>query len=82
MELRRMFRACPDLTDEQKREVTQLVDRLVNKFMHPCVSTLRRHAASSLVLASELHAAAAKVRKEQPDNRSIAEKRNGWEQQS
>jgi len=82
MELQRLFRRCPDLSDEQRGEVMILVERLVGKFMHPCVSTLRRHAASSLVLASELHAAAAKVRKEQPDNRSIAEKRNGWEQQS
>jgi glutamyl-tRNA reductase len=61
MELRRLFRACPEFSDEQKRAVTQLVDRLVNKFMHPCVSTLRRQGASTM-LAGELHAAADKAR--------------------
>ena len=63
-ELARLFRACPDFSDEQKDAVMQLVDRLVNKFMHPCVSTLRRQGASTM-LAGELHAAATKVRKDQ-----------------
>jgi glutamyl-tRNA reductase len=61
MELRRLFRACPEFTDDQKKAVTQLVDRLVNKFMHPCVSTLRRQGASTM-LAGELHAAADRAR--------------------
>lgn len=75
VELARLFRRCPDLSDEQRREVVMLVERLVGKFMHPCVSTLRRHAASSLALANELHATASRVRNEQVE----AEK---WEQRS
>src|SRR4051812_11117914 len=63
-ELQRLFRACPDFSDDQKKAVMQLVDRLVNKFMHPCVSTLRRQGASTM-LAGELHAAATKLRKDQ-----------------
>jgi glutamyl-tRNA reductase len=59
-ELQRMFHKCPDLTDEQKRAVEQLVDRLVGKFMHPCVSTLRRHGAGSATLVGALHEAALK----------------------
>jgi glutamyl-tRNA reductase len=58
MELQRLFRRCPDLTEQQQAAVTAVVDRLVGKFMHPCVSTLRRHMASSTVLAGEFHAAA------------------------
>jgi glutamyl-tRNA reductase len=64
MELNRLFRRCPDLTHEQKKEIETLVGRLVGKFMHPCVSTLRRHTAGSHVLASELHAQTLKVRAE------------------
>jgi glutamyl-tRNA reductase len=61
MELQRLFRKCPDMDEDQRAAVMQLVDRLVNKFMHPCVSTLRRQGANS-VLAGELHAAADKER--------------------
>lgn len=64
MELARLYRRCPDLSDEQRKSVVMLVDRLVGKFMHPCVSTLRRHAASRDILAGGLHAAVTKVRSE------------------
>jgi glutamyl-tRNA reductase len=60
MELQRLFRKCPDLDDEQKKAIEQLVDRLVGKFMHPCVSTLRRHTEGSTTLAGALHDAVRK----------------------
>ena len=60
MELQRLFRKCPDFTDEQRKAVEQIVDRLVGKFMHPCVSTLRRHSAGSTTLAGALHDAVRK----------------------
>jgi glutamyl-tRNA reductase len=64
MELQRLYRRCPDLTEEERKAVASVVDRLVGKFMHPCVSTLRRHMDSSTTLAGELHAAALKERPE------------------
>jgi glutamyl-tRNA reductase len=45
-ELRRFFARCPDLTPRQFKEIQQLAERLISKFMHPCVSTLRRHSVS------------------------------------
>jgi glutamyl-tRNA reductase len=58
-ELKRLFNKCASLTAEQRREVEQAIDRLVNKFMHPCVSTVRRHSLSgpSVTLADALHLA-------------------------
>jgi glutamyl-tRNA reductase len=62
-ELQRLFRRCPELSDEQRRAVMQLVERLAGKFMHPCVSSLRRQsAAMPHVVVDEFHAAAAKAR--------------------
>ena len=63
-EIHRLFRRLPDLSEDEKKVIASVVDRLVNKFMHPCVSTLRRHSASSDVLAGELHAAATRERTE------------------
>ena len=40
-ELEKFLAGSPDLTDRQKKAVTQLMDRLVGKFMHPCVMGLR-----------------------------------------
>lgn len=57
MELQRLYRKCPDFSDDQRKAVEQLVDRLVGKFMHPCVSTLRRHSDGSTTLAGALHEA-------------------------
>lgn len=59
MELKRLFHRCPGLSDEQRQVIEQSVDRLVNKFMHPCVSTVRRHSLSgpSVTLAGALHVA-------------------------
>jgi glutamyl-tRNA reductase len=58
-EVRRMFNRCPELSDEQRDEVMQLVDRLVGKFMHPCVVSVRRHHKGETwkTLAGALHAA-------------------------
>jgi glutamyl-tRNA reductase len=54
-ELQRLFHRCPNLSDDEKRAVEQLVDRLVGKFMHPCVSALRRNTSGSSILAGALH---------------------------
>jgi hypothetical protein len=62
MELNRLFRRLPELDEDEKKIIASVIERLVNKFMHPCVSTLRRHMASSEVLVDELHAAAARER--------------------
>ena len=58
LEVTRLFNACPDLTAEQREAIEQLADRLVNKFMYPCVRTLREHstAPSTRDLAQALHA--------------------------
>jgi glutamyl-tRNA reductase len=61
-ELRRLYNRCQDLTDEQRRAVEQLVERLVGKFMHPFVSSLRRQQASPHSLAGEFHAAASRAK--------------------
>jgi glutamyl-tRNA reductase len=58
IELRSLFRRCPDLTDKQKDAVEQLADRLVAKLMHPCVSTMRQEsmASSAATLAEAFRA--------------------------
>jgi glutamyl-tRNA reductase len=60
VELQRLLRRCPDLSDEQREAVEQLVDRLVGKFMHPCVTVLRRQhrTDSGVFLATAFRAAA------------------------
>jgi glutamyl-tRNA reductase len=62
MELQRLLRRCPDLSEEQREAVEQLVDRLVGKFMHPCVAVMRRQhrTDSGTFLASAFRAAASK----------------------
>ena len=62
IELQRLLRRCPEFTEEQREAVEQLVDRLVGKFMHPCVTVMRRQqrAGSGTFLAHAFHAAAAK----------------------
>jgi glutamyl-tRNA reductase len=64
IELQRLLRRCPDLSDEQREAIEQFVDRLVGKFMHPCVTVLRRQqrADSGVFLASAFRAAAAAKR--------------------
>jgi glutamyl-tRNA reductase len=47
VEVRRLFNRCPDLSPDQKDEVAQLVDRLVGKLLHPCVSAIRDGTASA-----------------------------------
>lgn len=49
-ELEKLFRRCPDLTEHQRQAVAQLVGRLVGKFMHPCVSSLRRQGSDATPL--------------------------------
>jgi glutamyl-tRNA reductase len=60
-ELQRLLRRCPDLSVQQRQAIEQMVERLTGKFMHPCVSTLRRHGRSptSVMLAGALHETAA-----------------------
>jgi glutamyl-tRNA reductase len=62
VELQRLLRRCPDLNDEQREEIEQFVDRLVGKFMHPCVSVLRKQqrSESATFLARAFRAAATK----------------------
>jgi len=58
VELDRLLRKCPDLTDAQKQAIAQGIDRLVGKFMHPCVFSLRHSTTPAmLALAGALHAA-------------------------
>ena len=46
VEVRRLFNRCPDLSSDHQDEVTQLVDRLVGKLLHPCVSAIRQGTQS------------------------------------
>jgi glutamyl-tRNA reductase len=46
IEVRAFLRQCRDLKPEQQQQVNALVDRLVNKLMHPCVTTVRQQSAS------------------------------------
>jgi glutamyl-tRNA reductase len=59
-ELTRLLRRCPDLSAEQREAVEEFAERLLGKFMHPCVSTLRRgrDADPPAVLAEAFRAAA------------------------
>jgi glutamyl-tRNA reductase len=41
IEVRRTLNRCANLTERQQEEVRQLVDRLVGKFLHPCLATIR-----------------------------------------
>ena len=64
-ELEWFFKRCPDLTTDQRGRVVQLVERISDKLMHPCVSTVRRHRISGAtsMLAETLHAVTAKIRR-------------------
>jgi glutamyl-tRNA reductase len=42
VEVRRTFNKCRDLTDAQRAEVQELIDRLIAKFLHPCLATIRQ----------------------------------------
>lgn len=57
IEVRGMFRKCPELSDPQKEAVQQLVDKIVAKLMHPCVSAVRQQASteSGRLLADAFH---------------------------
>ena len=46
IELRSALARCPDLSDKQQQAVSQLVDRLVGKLMHPCIATVREQSAA------------------------------------
>jgi len=65
-ELEDLFAACSGLTDEQRTAILAATQRLVNKFMHPCVNTLKQHSGSgvSATLAQTLH----DIAKKQPHN--------------
>jgi glutamyl-tRNA reductase len=47
VEVRRLFNRCPEFSPDQQDEVAQLVDRLVGKLLHPCVSAIREGTASA-----------------------------------
>jgi len=56
-ELQRLMGKCPDLTEQQQKAITQLVDRLVGKFMHPCTVGLRNTSGqAALALVEALRA--------------------------
>ena len=61
-ELERLFHRCPDLTDQQRDAVAQLAERLIGKFLHPCVFTVRQHSLTrpSATLVKAFRAIAAK----------------------
>ena len=60
-ELENFLAANGDLTEKQKKSVTQLMDRLVGKFMHPCVMSLRHgHGPAIQAAADSFHAQAAR----------------------
>ena len=64
VELDRLLRKCPDLTESQKQAIAQGIDRLVGKFMHPCVFSLRQSPnPAMLALADALHAASPQARR-------------------
>jgi hypothetical protein len=56
------------------REIEQFVDRLVGKFMHPCVTVLRRQqrADSGVFLASAFRAAAAAASSHTKESRKVS----------
>lgn len=64
-ELDRFFKRCPDLDDQQRHQIEQLLERVTNKLMHPCVSTVRTHKLSgtSATLAETFHTLAEKLRR-------------------
>jgi glutamyl-tRNA reductase len=47
VEVRRLFDRCPEFSGDQRDEVAQLVDRLVGKLLHPCVSAIREGTAQA-----------------------------------
>ncbi len=59
-EIQRLFRRCPDLPEDEKKEIVQAMDRLMGKFMHPCIATMRTHSYSTppATLAKAFHAVA------------------------
>jgi glutamyl-tRNA reductase len=50
-EMERLLRRCPDLSDDQRDAVEELVDRVVGKFMHSRVTLLRHEAAARAAAA-------------------------------
>ncbi len=57
VEIARLMSCCPDLNPAQRQAVNQLADRLINKLMHPCVMTMRKHGQSGpvAILADAIH---------------------------
>lgn len=65
-EMKRLLGKCPSLTDEERKAVSQMVERLVGKFMHPCVSAVRQTGFQdySVTLAGALHDEAFRLEQE------------------
>lgn len=69
-EYKRLLGKCPSLSDDERAAVEQMVERLVGKFMHPCVSTIRQSALVeySVTLAGALHDEAHRIAEQEQDN--------------
>jgi glutamyl-tRNA reductase len=48
VEVRRLFNRCAGLSADQRDQVHQLVDRLVGKLLHPCVSAIRERGSGKV----------------------------------
>ena len=53
IEVRRLFNRRQDLAPDIKEDVTQLVDRLVGKLLHPCVCAIRQGATAAATAADQ-----------------------------
>ncbi len=62
-ELARFFKRCPDLADDQKQQIEQLLERVTNKLLHPCIHMVRQHTTSAPVhvLTESFHQLAARM---------------------
>lgn len=67
-EVARTLAATSGLNDEQRRAVEELADRLIGKFMHPCVGTVKHCSACSEVtnLPLTLHEVARRTKPRPP----------------
>jgi glutamyl-tRNA reductase len=59
-ELQRLLNKCPALDANERKAIEQAFERLVGKFVHPAICTLRRHGASSAGYVEALHETAVK----------------------
>jgi glutamyl-tRNA reductase len=68
-EMDRLLRKCTGLTEAQKVAIQQGIDRVLGKFMHPCVHSLRQTPTPEmLAFAGAWHAANAKQEEPAPSS--------------